>query len=346
MKSEALHPDESQRGSRDARGHWKPYDLIEYPPVFTWPPKPRRAVKWLIGGAGWVPYLVCYAALAVAFWLFLTPSMSTMETFAVGWIAFLFVRNAFAVVVAYGIFHFRLYMKKKQGTAFKYNEKWPSGNSAFLFGRQNVDNVIWTMGSGVPIWTAYEALTLWAFANGIIPYVSFSEHPVYCIILFILINPMREAHFYLIHRLIHIPVFYRIAHKVHHNNVNPGPWSGLAMHPLEHMLYFSGVFIHWIVPSNPVHAVFHLVHAAFVPLIPHSGFDELALDDEHTIKTGAQAHYLHHKLFECNYADGLFPFDKWFGTFHDGSDEAEGRMNQRLAERARKQAEKAAQRSA
>ena len=30
---------------------------------------------------------------------------------------------------------------------------------------------------------AYEAVTLWAFANKIIPYVSFRVHPVYCILV-------------------------------------------------------------------------------------------------------------------------------------------------------------------
>ena len=34
-------------------------------------------------------------------------------------------------------------------------------------------------------------------------------------------------------------------------------------------------------------------------------------------------HFLHHRFFECNYGgDGLVPLDKWFGSFHDGTDEA------------------------
>ncbi len=35
--------------------------------------------------------------------------------------------------------------------------------------------------------------------------------------------------------------------------------------------------------------------------------------------THAYIHYLHHKHFEVVYGDGLVHFDKWFGTFHDGS---------------------------
>ena len=36
-----------------------------------------------------------------------------------------------------------------------------------------------------------------------------------------------------------------------------------------------------------------------------------------------EAHYLHHKYFEVNYADGIFPLDKLFGTFHDGTVEGD-----------------------
>ena len=30
-----------------------------------------------------------------------------------------------------------------------------------------------------------------------------------------------------------------------------------------------------------------------------------------------------------NYGDGLIPFDRWFGTFHDGSADGEAQMNAR-----------------
>ena len=39
-------------------------------------------------------------------------------------------------------------------------------------------------------------------------------------------------------------------------------------------------------------------------------------------KAGDFFHQLHHRYFECNYGTSEIPFDKWFGTFHDGSAEA------------------------
>lgn len=113
------------------------------------------------------------------------------------------------------------------------------------------------------------------------------------------------------------------------------------MHPVEHLLYFSGVLIHWIIPSHPIHALFHLVHAGLAPAPGHAGFDKIVVGDNAAIDTHSYDHYLHHKYFECNYSDGTIPLDKWFGTFHDGSPEAQEAMSKRLRERAQKQAEKA-----
>ena len=49
------------------------------------------------------------------------------------------------------------------------------------------------------------------------------------------------------------------------------------------------------------------------------------------ISTSAYAYYLHHKHFEVNYADGATALDKLFGTWHDGSKEAQARMEERYA---------------
>ena len=334
--------DDALSGTRNKRGDWKPNKLAAYPPVFVWPAQPLAFLKWMFGYPGYIlPWNLLYGAVGVVLWLFLTPSMDTMKSFSVGWIAYLLARNALVVFLFFGAFHLRLYMQRQQGTSFKFNGRWPStDNSSFLFGNQNIDNVIWTFASGVPIWTAFEVVTLWAFANGYIPYVSFAKHPVYCTALFFVVPILRDLHFYLAHRLIHSHALYHSVHKLHHNNVNPGPWSGLAMHPVEHMLYFSVVLLHWIIPSHPVHAIFNLAHAALAPAPGHAGFDKIVLADETAIDTHSYEHYLHHKFFECNYADGVIPIDKWFGTFHDGSKEAEERMNRRFMERAAKQAAK------
>jgi sterol desaturase/sphingolipid hydroxylase (fatty acid hydroxylase superfamily) len=333
--------DDTLYGTRDRRGDWKPFEPIQYPPVFVWPVRPVKFMKWFLGYPGFIlPWNLMYAAVGAVLWLYFTPSMETMTTFSVGWISFLFARNALLVWLFCGYFHLRLYIRKQQGTAFKFNRRLPAtDNPAFLFRRQTVDNLIWTFAFAVPLWTAYEAATLWAFANGYIRYVDFAQHPIYSVSMMLLIPVWRDVHFYIVHRAIHWPPLYRSVHRLHHNNVNPGPWSGLAMHPVEHLLYFSCVLLHWIVPSHPLHAIFNLTHAALAPAPGHIGFDKIVVGQYRVIDTHSYDHYLHHRYFECNYADGVIPLDKWFGTFHDGSPEAQDAMDTRRMARARRQAD-------
>ena len=59
----------------------------------------------------------------------------------------------------------------------------------------------------------------------------------------------------------------------------------------------------------------------------HVGFDKVEISNRSTFDTHAYMHYLHHKYFNVNYGgDGLVPFDRFFGTYHDGSEEADKRM--------------------
>jgi sterol desaturase/sphingolipid hydroxylase (fatty acid hydroxylase superfamily) len=338
--------DESLFGKRDKRGDWKPFKLIEYPPVFVWPTQGGKLLKWVFGCPGYIlPYNLFYALVAIALW-FLLSSTEAMKSFSISWIGYLFALNTVIVIIFYGGVHLRLYILRRQGKCFKYNSNWPSTDSPnFLFRNQTIDNMIWTFASAIPIATTYEVLTLWAFANGYVPVAGFEEHPLYFIVLMLLIPNLHELHFYLIHRLIHWPPLYNSIHKLHHNNVNPGPWSGLAMHPVEHLLYFSGVFIYWVVPAHPIHALFHFIFALLTPAPGHVGFEKVVLADGRAFDTDCYAHYLHHKYFECNYSDGVVPLDKWFGTFHDGSQQAQERMDKRLLERARKKGERDARRT-
>jgi len=311
---------------------YQPPEPIRTSPLFAWPPRPVGFAKWLLGFPGYLwPWNTLYFAIALGTWLFMTPEFARMKTFELNWIGLVFFRNLGLIVAVVGIWHLRLYVQRAQGTEYKYNGRWlAKDNSNFLFRDQLLDNIFWTIVSAVPVWSAYEVITLWAQANGYLPTVDWATHPIYCTVILLLIPIFRETHFYFIHRLIHWPPLYRTVHKLHHNNINPGPWSGLAMHPVEHILYFSGVLIHWVVPSHPLHVVFHLQHLAFSPAQGHNGFDKVMLGDKSLLDADHYNHYLHHKYFEVNYGDGLVPIDKWLGTFHDGSEQAQEAMNRRF----------------
>ena len=126
---------------------------------------------------------------------------------------------------------------------------------------------------------------------------------------------------------------YRLAHALHHRNINIGPWSGISMHPIEHTLYFSSILIHFIVPSHPVHVIFHLYNLGLNPPATHSGFDGLSINGRKRVELGDFFHQLHHRYFECNYGTAEMPWDKWFGTFHDGTVDAGKKTRDRMLTR-------------
>lgn len=326
---------ESDHGKEDARGYWAPNRLIDYGPVFDWPPRPKAVVKFLFGAPGYfLPFNGLYALLAVAIWSWLTPSLETMTALSPGWILAILARNIVLATACIGGWHLWLYTLGKQGTACKYNRNWPDKDSSkFMFNNQTKDNMFWSLVSGVPIWTAYEVLLLWSYANGLIPMVSPAESPVVFVLLFLLVPVIHEAGFFIAHRLLHWPPLYRVAHAVHHRNTNPGPWSGLSMHPIEHLLYFAPVLLFFLIPSHPVHMINLVSRLGLAPSQGHTGFDRIAVGENASVDNSFYAHYLHHRYFEVNYADGMIPLDRWFGSFHDGSPEAHERM---LARRKRR----------
>ena len=321
--------DDSTTGKRNKRGDWTPNGALEVAPVFVFPPQPAKFLRWLPGY--FLPWNVLYMALGAITWFFLTPSVETMKTLQVGWIAYLLIRNSVFVLAIYGALELRLYIRRDQGNAFKYNGKWPSESPSdvFMFKSQNIDNIIRTFGTGLPIWTAYEVLGLWAYANGYGPWATLAAHPIWLVCFGLVLPLFHEFHFYCIHRLIHVPVLYKWIHSVHHNSVNPSPWSSLSMHPVEHLLYWSDSLIHLILPSHPLLLLYHLHITGTGAVVGHVGFDKMMTGKDTAIDTHAFAHYLHHKYFEVNYGDGAVPLDKAFGTWHDGTKAGDAAMEAR-----------------
>ncbi len=319
-------------GTRDKNGEWQPEQLPGVPPLFRLPWQAKAVWNHLFGKEGYLStWNLFYALTASVAWLYLTPGIvkeaihsdSLGLALQPGWILLVYLRNALILLAVAGGLHLHLYIRRAQGTTYKYTEKWlATDDKKFLFGNQTYDNIFWNFASGCVIWSAFEVLTLWMYGNGRLPFVSFDRHPVYGILMMVGVVYMRAIHFYWVHRFSHWRPLYNISHYLHHKNVNIGPWSGLCMHPIEHILYFSGIFLHWIIPSHPLHAIFHAMHAGIAPAPGHTGF--------HKVQTGTESHlpaigsdhyfhYLHHRFFTVNFGDGAFPLDKWFGSFLDGS---------------------------
>lgn len=333
--------DDLAYGTRNKRGDWQPKDPNEIAPIYRLPWKGREILGFVKGY--FFPWNVTWIALAAFYWFVLVPPAETLATLAPGWIALAFLRNSAAVLLVYGFMEWRLYRKRAQGTAFKYNGKFPSDkpSDVFFFNSQVKEGLVRTFLTGVPIWTAFEVAILWCYGNGIGPWTTFAEHPWVLALVLLFVPFWHETHFFLIHRLIHVPVLYKWIHSVHHNSVNPSPWSSLSMHPIEQLLFFSSALIHLVVPSHPMLVLYSLNFSGLGAIVGHVGFDKVvSKDGKSALDTHSYTHYLHHKYFEVNYGDGLIPFDKVFGTWHDGTKASDEQLNARMKRRRERMAAK------
>ena len=322
--------------TRDARGEWTPRILGKVQP-FVWPVQPRKLLQFVFGFPGflWPFGAVVHYGLGALTWNFLQPGAGQLENFSqlsVGWILPMYLRNVVMLLIVAGILHGILYWRRMQGCRFKYNSRWPgTSNRMFLFNNQVKDNIFWSLASGVTIWTLYEVFMLWAYGNGWVSFITLYSNPIWFVALAIILPFWQDVHFYVVHRVSHWKPLYDAAHYLHHRNVNVGPWSGLSMHPIEHILYFSRWIILFIVPSHPIHMFYLLQRPALNPALGHTGFDRIVLtkDADPGMSVDSYFHYLHHRYFECNYGTITVPLDRWFGTLHDGSSSSFQRLRRR-----------------
>jgi lathosterol oxidase len=55
----------------------------------------------------------------------------------------------------------------------------------------------------------------------------------------------------------------------------------------------------------------------------------MVVKDKNRVKLGTFHHQMHHRYFECNYGSLELPWDKWFGSFHDGTVESDAKNRER-----------------
>jgi sterol desaturase/sphingolipid hydroxylase (fatty acid hydroxylase superfamily) len=174
-------------------------------------------------------------------------------------------------------------------------------------------NMFWTT-SGIAIWTVFENVFAYLWATGRLSYISneTSFSTLWGLASFIItlmgIPAWRSIHFYFAHRFLHYTPLYKQVHSLHHRNTDTEPFSGLCMHPVEHLYYYACIVPSLVFYCSPFAFFWNGVHLLLSPAASHSGYEDHFQSDIF--------HYLHHRYFECNYAgtDAAF-MDIAFGTF-------------------------------
>ena len=316
--------------------NWAPNLPIAGQSVFVFPPNPWVILKVLSSVWLTVSGRVVILLTACISWLFFTPPLAQCIDLELGWVLHIYARNLCLMILFAGGLHLYFYTFKIQGDELRFDSRDNVRDaSVFTFKDQLYDNIFWSVASGLTIWTLYEVLFMWGYANDVIPRITLAGNPVWYCLLFVLIPMWYALHFYWVHRLEHWKPLYKVAHSVHHRNINTGPWSGTSMHPLEHLIYVASPLIHVVVPSSPLHVIYHFQFTMLAAIITHCGYEALLVRGKRIIELGYFFHQLHHRFFDCNYGTDDMPWDKWSRTFHDGTDEATKALREKQRRRGR-----------
>ena len=285
-------------------------------PIFSWPLQPRAILNVFIGFPGLLwPWPALYLCVAYLQWSFAGNTIyngnASLPTFGV-----LYLANLVALVIFVLSFHYVLYVRRVQGLKYKYSRQWPEkSNRRFIFANEMLEGVLLSCVSAVAVWTTYTFVMLYLYENNILRIVSWDTNWVWCCITFLLFPFWANVHFYFTHRWLHGKTLNRF-HRVHHKAMDISPWSGLSMHPVEHLIYFSAVPIYvLIVPTHPVLMMYFMVASALGPTTLHHGFAAIRVGNNNLLMTDHHHHYLHHQFGQANFgATNLVPIDTWLKT--------------------------------
>lgn len=314
--------DTPQQSEMSREWNYRPDLPLANSSIFQWPPRPQFLLQWLVRNWLMLSERVLMVFAAVLLWIFAYPALQACRDFAPGWVLQVWGVNLIVMLAVAGGLHWYFYMRKGQGKKLKFDHREQAKNNRLWnFSNQVHDNMFWTLTSGVAQLTGFQVLTMWLMANDYVPVIRPDENPVWFVVALILVPIWSAFHFYWVHRLLHVPFFYQKFHALHHRNINIGPWSGMSMHPVEHFLYLTTLAIHWIVPTHPVHLYFHVIYQGPGAAMSHTGYEDLLIKDKRYLALGTFYHQLHHRYYECNYGNQEMPWDRWFGTFHNGTED-------------------------
>jgi lathosterol oxidase len=242
---------------------------------------------------------------------------------ALDWVGAVIAFNFAAMLGTFGFWHWWTFHGPfAAGLArFKFNPEHPYAGAE---GAAALRREVLFTSLGWAHSAALQCIATWAYASGRAPfYADFWSRPAFSLGTLLLVNLWRTTHFYWVHRLMHPwgwrgrwaaldpgAWLYRRVHALHHKSTNPGPWAGLSMHPIEHLLYYSCAWVCLALPLHPLVFLFAKFHADVSPVGGHDGHEDPG-------GGGNGYHWLHHHRFECNYGVPTIDWDRMCGTFVD-----------------------------
>ena len=208
---------------------------------------------------------------------------------ALQWLLPRFIMNT---TIAFGYYFFFFYGLYVAGWG---KRKYATGSNPTL---HNMAHNLWYWTLGMVQWTFLEYIMCKAWGNGYAASIAsnaeiLGDNKLLALnIAWVLLTPIwRDLHFYIAHRFVHIRAIYKYVHSLHHRNPDPEPFSGLTMHPVEHLYYYSNAFLPslFLPGLSPLIFLWNFIHLTIAPGAGHSGWEDNFQADQY--------HYVHHRKF-------------------------------------------------
>ena len=143
----------------------------------------------------------------------------------------------------------------------------------------------------------------------------------YLVISTIALIILHDGYFYWAHRFLHRPRVFKKAHRLHHQSINPTPFTSYAFNVGEAVA--NAGFLPLVLLFMPLHplAIFIFTnHMMLRNAMGHSGY-ELFPANRHgrpmfDWMTTVTHHDIHHARFTSNYGLYFTWWDRWMGTEH------------------------------
>ena len=196
--------------------------------------------------------------VAWGIWEFAAPDLAKAESFAVGWMAQIWIRNILLVAVIAGALHWWLWMRMAQQD-LRYDSRPMARTSASSSSTIRRRTTSLTLVSAMLIGTLWESVGWWAYANDIAPMITWGDNPIWFVLLFLIVPVWSIAYFSVTHWLLTVapstPTCTRGTQERQRRAV-----VRLAMHPLEHVVLYADVLLFLVLPAHPVHFLFAMMH--------------------------------------------------------------------------------------
>ena len=153
-------------------------------------------------------------------------------------------------------------------------------------------------------------------------YERITAYPIWWMPLSVFVAVLiQDTHLYWTHRIMHHPKLFKYTHIIHHQSINPSPFSAYSFNIIEAFIEaLIAPFIIVCIPMHPFSMVLFVWWSLAVNVYAHLGYEIAPRWFRHTILfeifTTSVYHNIHHEKFHGNYGFYFRIWDRIMQTEH------------------------------